>query len=58
MPSKAYDFGLHLREGYLIPYQNAKALKAMTTVDLQSQPVDFHILGTKVSPTVNNNWRS
>lgn len=35
LPSKAYDYGLHLREGYLVPYQNAAALEAMTTVDLQ-----------------------
>lgn len=57
LPSKAYDYGLHLREGYLIPHQDAAALKAMTTVDLQNQPVDFHILGSKVS-TDSPNWRS
>ena len=28
------------------------------TVDLQGKPVDFHILGTKTNPDVNNNWRS
>jgi hypothetical protein len=32
--------------------QNATALQAMTTVDLQNAPVDFHILGaSKFSAT-------
>lgn len=57
LPSKAYDYGLHLRQGYLVPYQNAAALGAMTTVDLQKQPIDLHILGSKVS-TDNNNWNA
>lgn len=35
---------LHLREGFLVPMQDAKALKAMTTVDLQKAAVDFHVL--------------
>ena len=48
LPSKAYDFYLHLREGYIVPMQDAKALKAMTSADLQDEPVDFH-----VSPIAN-----
>lgn len=48
LDSKAYDFYLHLREGYIVPMQDAKALNAMTSADLQKQPVDFH-----VSPTAN-----
>jgi len=34
LSSKAYDYYLHLREGYIIPYQNAKNLKIQTTSDL------------------------
>lgn len=37
---------VHLREGYIIPMQNATALKVKTTVDLQNAPVDLHILGS------------
>jgi hypothetical protein len=49
LDSKAYDFYLHLREGYIVPMQDAKALGAMKSADLQAQPVDFH-----VSPTSND----
>lgn len=35
----------HIRSGYIVPMQNASALQAMTTVDLQKAPVDLHILG-------------
>lgn len=46
LPSKAYNFHLHLRDGYIVPMQDAETLKVMTTADLQSHPVDFHILTT------------
>lgn len=35
MSTKAYDSYLHLRSGYIVPWQNARALKANTTYDLQ-----------------------
>lgn len=44
--TKAYDFYLHLREGYIIPMQNATAANINTTAQLQDLPVDFHILGS------------
>eukprot|EP00347_Sterkiella_histriomuscorum_P006514 403352477 len=57
LPSKAYDYGLHLREGNLIPHQNAASLKIMNSVDLQSHPVDFHILGKQLNSTTQD-WYS
>jgi len=41
--TKAYAFQLHLRDGYIVPLQDAKTLKAMTSKDLQDHPVDLHI---------------
>ena len=43
MGSKAYEFGLHLRDGHIIPFQDAFTLNAMTTHDLNEQPVEMHI---------------
>jgi len=34
MSSKLYDFGVHLREGYVVPMQDSVALKIMKTADL------------------------
>jgi hypothetical protein len=45
----AYDAYLHIKEGSIVPMQNATAVVANTTHDLQQQPVDFHVLG-KLSP--------
>lgn len=45
----AYDFHVHLRSGHIIPYQDATALHANTTADLQKQPVEFHIHGKPYS---------
>jgi alpha-glucosidase (family GH31 glycosyl hydrolase) len=42
----------HLRERFIVPMQNATALKAMTTYDLQQAPVDLHILGSFAVPGV------
>lgn len=42
--ARPFDFHLHLRAGYVVPMQDATALKANTTADLQAKPVDFHIL--------------
>lgn len=44
LPSKAYDFHLHLRGGFIVPMQDAIGLEVSTTHDLQLKPVDFHIL--------------
>ena len=48
LASKAYDFHLHLREGYVIPIQDAtslhKAKLVNTTRDLQKYGVEFHML--------------
>lgn len=35
LPSKAYDFHLHLREGYIVPMQDAYTLNVNTTAELQ-----------------------
>ena len=44
--SQIHQSYAHLREGFVVPMQNATKLNAGTTVDLQNQPVDFHILGS------------
>ena len=46
LSSKAYDFYVHLRDGYIIPMQDATSLGVLSTTDLQQYPTDFHILGT------------
>ena len=57
MSSKAYDVYAHIREGSIIPYQKVDdSMKISTTVDLQKLPVDFHVVGAKV--TDNGNWRA
>jgi len=43
LPTKVYDFHLHLREGYMVPYQDAQSLGVMNSVELQDHPVDFHV---------------
>jgi len=43
LDSKAYDFHLHLREGYMVPMQDSKALNISTSADLQKHAVDFHV---------------
>jgi hypothetical protein len=45
LPSTLNDSFVHLREGFIVPMQDATALKANTTHDLQKEPVDLHILG-------------
>lgn len=34
LPSKAFDFNLHLREGFIIPMQDAEALNVNSSADL------------------------
>lgn len=43
LDSKAYDYYVHLREGFIVPMQNATGLGVNTTTDLQDYPVDFHV---------------
>jgi hypothetical protein len=43
LPSKADDFYLHIRGGYIVPLQNATLLNINTTAQLQKNPVDIHI---------------
>lgn len=52
-PSDLTDYQLHLREGYIVPMQDTTKLQFNTTQDLQSYPVDFHLLG---SVTPGNKW--
>lgn len=42
--TKAYDFYVHLREGHIVPMQDATALNINTTAQLQQEYVDFHVL--------------
>ena len=49
MSTKAYDFHLHLRAGFIVPMQDGVGLASgaanvTSTFDLQSHPVDFHVL--------------
>jgi hypothetical protein len=45
LPSSLNDSFVHIREGFVVPMQDATKLKANTTVDLQNSPIDLHILG-------------
>ena len=47
----------HLREGFIVPLQNAAAYDVSTTVDLQSKPIDLHILGSFAVPGIMS-WRA
>ena len=44
MSTKVYETYLHLRNGYIVPMQDTSA-DFKTSTDLQSQPIDLHILG-------------
>lgn len=44
--TKAYDFYVHIRDGNIVPLQNATKLNVNTTAQLQQSPIDLHILGT------------
>lgn len=46
LETKAWNYHLHIREGHLVPMQDATSLNVNTTVDLQGEPVDIHILPT------------
>ena len=57
LPSRINESYVHLREGYIVPMQDATALGVRTTVDLQNAPVDLHILGSFNVPGVMN-WQA
>jgi len=46
----AYEFYLHLREGYIVPMQDGVNLNKYsditTTANLQTEPIDLHVLPT------------
>ena len=37
------DYQLHLRDGHIIPFQNAKILNVSRSEDLKKYPIDLHI---------------
>jgi alpha-glucosidase (family GH31 glycosyl hydrolase) len=41
--TKAYEYGLHLRDSYIIPFQVAKNITPKTTADMANATVDLHI---------------
>lgn len=43
LSSDIYQFDVHLREGYIVPLQNATRHKVNKTKDLQNNAVDLHI---------------
>lgn len=52
LPSRVNESFVHLREGYIVPMQDATNLNARTTKDLQFHPVDLHILGSYRVPDI------
>jgi hypothetical protein len=57
LPTLPNSRNLHLRQGYMVPLQDAKKLDIRTTVDLQKIPVDFHVLPLPSDPSALN-WRA
>lgn len=44
MDTKAYDYYLHLREGFMVPMQDTLTMDSLNnSAELQNMPVDFHI---------------
>jgi alpha-glucosidase (family GH31 glycosyl hydrolase) len=52
LPSRVNESFVHLREGFILPMQDATGLNAKTTKDLQFHPVDLHILGSYRVPGI------
>jgi alpha-glucosidase (family GH31 glycosyl hydrolase) len=48
----AYDYYLHLREGYVVPMQDTFNLNFSTSADLQKEPVDLYIHTTNDAGTL------
>ena len=57
MRTKAYDYYLHIKEGSIVPLQNAHQIRPSTTSDLQKQKVNLHILG-KESTMPSASWEA
>jgi len=57
LPSKAYDFHLHMREGSIVPLQDLAGISFRTSKDLQAMPINLHILGAP-SQTTPANFRA
>jgi len=56
--TKAYDSYVHIREGKIVPLQDAKMLNIKNTLNvklLQGEPVDLHISG-KSDPYSPATW--
>lgn len=53
MSTKVYETYLHLRQGYIIPYQDTSELTLKTSADLQEMPIELHILG---EPSTNDGY--
>jgi alpha-glucosidase (family GH31 glycosyl hydrolase) len=51
LPAGLKDYQLHLRDGHIIPFQNASALNITTSEDLHKHPVDLHINPRNVTKT-------
>ena len=54
LPSTLRNSFVHIREGFVVPMQDATKLKANTSVDLQNSPVDLHILGQYRVPGIQS----
>ena len=55
--SKAYDYYVHLRQGFIIPIQDAFNINAQTIYDLQAKPVDLHI-NPSPTPWAPSSWHA
>jgi alpha-glucosidase (family GH31 glycosyl hydrolase) len=42
-PASLKDYQLHLRDGHIIPFQNARTLNVSRVEDLKKYPIDLHI---------------
>ncbi len=59
MPAGLKDYQVFLREGHIIPFQNASALNISSSEDLQRHPVDIHINPQNLSKTATTvQWRA
>jgi len=63
MPSKAYNFYVHLRENSIVPMQNVTFLQELyaeksfrSTTDMQDQAVELHILPNAEGKAIGKLW--
>ena len=45
MSTKVYETYLHLRNGFIVPWQDTKNMDFKTSKDLQNAPIELHVLG-------------